>query len=167
MCIKDFHNPHRESLPGLERVMSIDEFVAFATDVLSSEAISVDLLKQQIDEVLEEMNVKREQRNDNFDISALNMGFVHFYMKKYGMDDTVIEEYREKKDAVEKKKKRKEELEQEKGVIEYDIKQIYDEIGEEKQVGDEDAKQRIKELYDQINELKNQLKEVKNELYYL
>lgn len=167
-CIKDFYYPLRESLPGLDRIMSLDEFMLFAGDVLSSESISLDELKERIDTVLSEMNVKREKKEITFDISGLRTNFIKPYVKeKYDIDESVVEEYREKKNAAEEKKQRRTELEDKKGIIEYDIKQIYDEIAEEKKSGGSDSKEQIQELYSQIAELKNELKEVKNELYYL
>lgn len=148
--------------------MSLDEFMLFAGDLLTSEGLSLEELKERIDAVLSEMNVKREKREITFDISGLRANFIKPYVKeKYGIDESVVEDYREKKSAAEEKKQRRTELEDKKGIIEYDIQQIYDEIAEEKKAGGSDSKERIEELYNQIAELKNELKEVKNELYYL
>lgn len=149
--------------------MSIDEFVAFASDVLSYENISVEEFKKRSDQVLDEMHVKRESKEDSIaDISGLNTNFVLPYIKeKYEIDDQVIEDYRSKKTAIEEKKKRREQLQEEKGILEYDLNQVYAEIADLKQSDYEDAKERIADLYLQINEIKQELKRVKNDLYYL
>lgn len=151
--------------------MSIDEFIAFASAVLSTESISTEELKQRINTLLEEKKIPREKKEEtySYDVTALNMNFVRPLMNtKYGLDSEVIENYLVKKEEVEKRQSKRKELEERKGILEFDINQINQEIDELKNESDnEDIKERITELYEEINTMKTELKEVKNELYYL
>ena len=95
---------------------------------------------------------------------------------KYGLDDEIVEEYLIKKEEYDKRQNKRKELEEKKGILEFDINQVNQEIAElenelKNEADNEDIKEDIKDRVNELNEelktMKTELKEVKNELYYL
>lgn len=158
--------------------MSIDEFIAFASAVLSQESISSEELKQRINTLLEEKKIPREKKEAcSYEVTALNMNLVRPLINtKYGIDDEIVEEYLIKKEEYDKRQNKRKELEEKKGILEFDINQVNQEIAElenelKNEADNEDIKEDIKDRVNELNEelktMKTELKEVKNELYYL
>ena len=83
---------------------------------------------------------------------------------QFPLDETVIREFNEKKEKTESEKARREELENEIGVMQWDLSQLYEEVKEAKQLGDAEE---VEELNRQVAELKKEMKEAKSKLYAL
>ena len=88
---------------------------------------------------------------------------------QYVADNIVkaIRTYNEQREKEETREAKRKELENEMGVLKWDMEQIYEEIKEEKKANGPDSKEVIAELNGQIADMNKRMKEIRNELYYL
>lgn len=117
---------------------------------------------------LEEASLKHAE-DDHYlvdsEMKSLLMPLVRSRLRlQYALDETVIREFNEKKEKEETKKAQKEALENEIGVMQWDLSQLYEEVKEAKRQGDVEA---VEELNRQVAELRKDMREVKNKLYAL
>ena len=192
------YHPSLKALPGLDRVMSVDEFVAFSGAVLRSTSQPIAELCEKVKKAgdvflreqvivqgasdddsaaksgeaalkeLEEASLKHAE-DDHYlvdsEMKSLLMPLVRSRLRlQYALDETVIREFNEKKEKEETKKAQKEALENEIGVMQWDLSQLYEEVKEAKRQGDVEA---VEELNRQVAELRKDMREVKNKLYAL
>ena len=172
--------------------MSVDEFVAFSGAVLRSTTQSIpelcekvkkagdDFLREQTiaegvsasgETALKEMeesslkNAEADHYLTDGELKSLLLPLVRSRLRlQFPFDETVIREFNEKKEKADSEKARREELENEIGVMQWDLSQLYEEVKEAKQQGDVEA---VAELNRQVAELKKELREAKNKLYAL
>lgn len=171
--------------------MSVDEFVAFSGAVLRSTTQSVselcekvkkagdDFLREQTiaegvsasgETTLKEMesslkNAEADHYLTDGELKSLLLPLVRSRLRlQFPLDETVIREFNEKKEKADSEKARREELENEIGVMQWDLSQLYEEVKEAKQQG---AVEVVTELNRQVAELKKELREAKNKLYAL
>ena len=181
-CITSVHHLKRQALQGLDKVMSIDEFILFAEAVLGtttqSPAECCEKLVQAREafftqkELHESVFSEEKAKSDHFlggsGIQSILIPFIRSTLQtKFGIDEVVAKKYFEEKWAREEKEAKKAELENRMAILQWDMSQMYEEIYELKKVGDDNAKERIAVLYDEMAEMKKEIKEIKNELYYL
>ena len=174
--------------------MSVDEFVAFSGAVLCSTSESVSELCEKVKQageaflreqtiadgvsapasgetVLKEMeetslkNAEADHYLTDSELKSLLMPLVRSRLRQqFSLDETVIREFNAKKEKAESEKARREELENEIGVMQWDLSQLYEEVKEAKRQGDGEA---VEELNRQVAELKKEMKEAQNRLYAL
>lgn len=181
-CISSVHKPSRKVFQGLDRVMSIDEFILFSEAVLGSKTTSAEELGEKLHQACEsffsQKGLSRKEfseeqaKADHFmggsGIQSILTPFMRSRLQtKYGIDEGVAKKYFEDKWQREEKEAKKAELENKLAILQWDVSQMYEEIGELKRIGDAYAKERIAELYEEMANTKKEIKEAKNELYYL
>ena len=98
-------------------------------------------------------------------VKSLLIPFIRSVIRsRYGLDDEVVKKYNTERAEREQKQQKKSELENSIAVMQWDLKQLYEEIKEEKQNKNFD---KVEELNQQVADMNRQIKEAKNELYYL
>ena len=173
--------------------MSVDEFVAFSGAVLRSTSQSVPELCEKVksagdaflrepataegvsapsgEMLLKEMeeaslkNAEADHYLTDSEMKSLLMPLVRSRLRlQFPLDETVIREFNEKKEKADSERARREELENEIGVMQWDLSQLYEEVKEAKRQGDTEA---VEELNRQVAELRREMREAKNQLYAL
>ena len=157
-----------QPIPELcEKVKSVGD--AFVREQAIAEGVSASVPDGET--VLKEMektslkNAEADHYLTDSEMKSLLMPLVRSRLRmQFPLDETVIREFNEKKEKTESEKARREELENEIGVMQWDLSQLYEEVKEAKQQGDAEA---VEELNRQVAELKKEMKEAKNKLYAL
>ena len=157
-----------QPIPELcEKVKSVGN--AFVREQAITEGVSASVPDGET--VLKEMeetslkNAEADHYLTDSELKSLLMPLVRSRLRmQFPLDETVIREFNEKKEKTESEKARREELENEIGVMQWDLSQLYEEVKEAKQQGDAEA---VEELNRQVAELKKEMKEAKNKLYAL
>ncbi len=158
--------------------MSIDEFIMFADAILASRSESIPSLCDQVrrtkivymenhDYAITPVSSSAEKDHYLSDsgVKSLLIPFIRSVIRsRYGLDEEVVKKYNIERAEREQKQQKKSDLENSIAVMQWDLKQLYEEIKEEKRNGNSDM---IEELNQQVMEMNRQIKEAKNELYYL
>ena len=158
--------------------MSIDEFILFAEAILVSRSDSISTLCEQVKNTkavymennhytVTPMSSSAEADHYLYDsgVKSLLIPFIRSVIRsRYGLDDEVVKKYNTERAEREQKQQKKSELENSIAVMQWDLKQLYEEIKEEKQNKNFD---KVEELNQQVADMNRQIKEAKNELYYL
>ena len=158
--------------------MSIDEFILFAEAILVSRSDSIPTLCEQVKNTkavymesnhyaVTPMSSSAEADHYLYDsgVKSLLIPFIRSVIRsRYGLDDEVVKKYNTERAEREQKQQKKSELENSIAVMQWDLKQLYEEIKEEKQNKNFD---KVEELNQQVVDMNRQIKEAKNELYYL
>ena len=149
-----------QPIPELcEKVKSVgDAFVreqAIAEGALASVPDGETVLKEMEKTSLK--NAEADHYLTDSEMKSLLMPLVRSRLRmQFPLDETVIREFNEKKEKTESEKARREELENEIGVMQWDLSQLYEEVKEAKQQGDAEA---VEELNRQVAELKKAMNE--------
>ena len=155
--------------------MSIDEFIAFSTSLLASLQRSVPELQSTLlsakDAYLMKHSYSQKNTSSGEEATELNSIVIPLtrdvIREHFTLDEKTIRTYNEKKEKEETREAKRKELENEMGVLKWDMEQIYEEIKEEKKANGPDSKEVITELNGQIADMNKRMKEIRNELYYL
>ena len=157
--------------------MSIDEFIAFISDVIKDQFDSPATAESRIDsardEYLQSHNLKSlkargldSQSDADFDSLGVVMSLTYDEIKRrYSIDEEELEKYVDQMQAVEEKNKRRADLQYEIEVVQYDISLINDEISEKKASGA--SQEELKELNKELQDMNAKVKKLKKDLYYL
>lgn len=167
--------PTLRALAGEDRAMSIDEFIAFSTSLLASLQRSVPELQSTLlsakDAYLTKHSYSQKSASSGEEGTELNSIVIPLtrdvIREHFTLDEKTIRTYNEKKEKEETREAKRKELENEMGVLKWDMEQIYEEIKEEKKANGPDSKEVIAELNGQIADMNRRMKEIRNELYYL
>lgn len=167
--------PTLRALAGEDRAMSIDEFIAFSTSLLASLQRSVPELQSTLlsakDAYLTKHGYSQKSTSSGEEATELNSIVIPLtrdvIREHFTLDEKTIRTYNEKKEKEETREAKRKELENEMGVLKWDMEQIYEEIKEEKKANGPDSKEVIAELNGQIADMNKRMKEIRNELYYL
>ena len=158
-------------------MMSIDEFIAFISDVITDQFDSPATAESHIDSAREAYtqshNLKSfkargldSQSDADFDSLGVVMSLTYDEIKqRYSIDEEKLEKYMEEMQSTEDKNKRKADLQYEIEVVQYDISLINDEISEKKASGA--PQEELKELYQELQDMNAKVKKLKKDLYYL
>ena len=178
--MKTVRRPELVATAGLDCVMSVEEFVAFAGAVMVNMTFSISTLCLKVrvarDEYIssKHLHVPSTCRQGNVDevlttpnYTPQGMPFVRMEINsRYPMDREVIEKYNAKKRAEKERCERKEELETSIGVMQWELDQMYTELKElnAKKNGSEEHKQYTNQLNLDIQLTRKQIAEAKGEL---
>lgn len=178
--MKTVRRPELVATSGLDCVMSVDEFVAFAGAVMVSMTFSISTLCLKVrvarDEYISfkhlhvpstchQSNV--DEVSSTHDYTSQGMLFVHMEINsRYPVNQEVIEKYNAKKKAEKERKERKEELETSIGVMQWELDQMYAELKELNAMKNdsEEYNQHSNQLNLDIQSIRKQIAEAKSEL---
>lgn len=172
--------PDLKATPGLDCVMSVDEFIAFAGAVLVSLTFSISTLCLKVrvarDEYasLKNLHIKSSANQENAgeetiapDYTSQGMPYVRMDINsRYPMDSEVISKFNAKKKAEEDRNERMSELQTSIGVMQWELDQMYAELKElrNEKAGSEGSVAYIRELNMDIQSVRKQIAEAKAEL---
>ena len=178
--MKTVRRPELVASAGLDCVMSVDEFVAFAGAVMVNMTFSIPTLCLKVrvarDEYIssKHLHIPSTCRQGNVDevlttpdYTPQGMPFVRMEINsRYPMDQEVIDKYNSKKKAEKERNERKEELTTSIGVMQWELDQMYTELKELNAMknDNETYKQHTSQLNSDIQLIRKQIAEAKSEL---